>query len=109
GAMFCRPLKRAPGNEGSANPQSDDWGYHLTPAQAGCEAANVLVSSHTQGSDRAPILDVYVPSIFVEMRKHMRHFCSWIVAAFCFAAAGCCLAQVSTSENSSDHENMSIR
>jgi hypothetical protein len=33
--MFCRPLKRAMGNGGFAIPQSDDWGYHLMPAQAG--------------------------------------------------------------------------
>jgi len=29
GATICSPLKRAAGDEGCANPQSDDWGYHL--------------------------------------------------------------------------------
>jgi len=31
-AMFFRPLKRAMGDGGPQSPQSDDWGYHLTPA-----------------------------------------------------------------------------
>jgi hypothetical protein len=38
GATFFRPLKRAVGDWGCANPQPDDWGYHLTPAQAGFSA-----------------------------------------------------------------------
>lgn len=43
------------------------------------------------------------------MRKLMRQFRSWIVAAFCFAAAGCCLAQVPAAENLNVQENLGIR
>jgi hypothetical protein len=38
GTVFCRPLKRALGGWGIRDPQSDDWGYHLTPAEAGFNA-----------------------------------------------------------------------
>jgi hypothetical protein len=43
--MLFRPLKRAVGDEGCANPQSDDWGYHPVPAQAGFYAGFLDSSS----------------------------------------------------------------
>jgi hypothetical protein len=43
------------GDEGSANPQSHDWGYHLMPAQAGFNAGLTLARLLRIGSRDAAV------------------------------------------------------
>jgi hypothetical protein len=45
--MLFRPLKRAPGDGIAQIPQSDDWGYRMSPAEAGCKSRRESVVRST--------------------------------------------------------------